>query len=377
MKVICISGKAQHGKDTVAKMLKGILERYGNRVLITHFGDLLKYICKSFFKWDGQKDVKGRSLLQDVGTNNIRSKQPDYWVNFIAQVLSFFPDEWDFVIIPDCRFPNEYEVLKDHEIDTILLRVERPGFKSQLTEEQLNHPSETALDNYNYDYKIINNSTPFDLRKTLECIAPYWFIEKEQRSPFCEIVLAKRHPRYTILVDADDVLENFLESWVHLVNKKFGTSVSVNDIKSWDVAQAFPGLSKDDVFSVLRGDEIWDLVSPIPGSQEVLQKWCISGHKVYVVTATNYRNCKAKFNRILELFPFLDEKQLIIAHSKDMVKGDIRIDDGVHNLVNCDGLKILFTAPHNACIDENDIGAQRANTWKDVDRIVDKFIHEG
>ena len=72
-----------------------------------------------------------------------------------------------------------------------------------------------------------------------------------------------------------------------------------------------------------------------------------------------------------------DEKQLIIAHSKDMVKGDIRIDDGVHNLVNCDGLKILFTAPHNACIDENDIGAQRANTWKDVDRIVDKFIHEG
>ena len=48
MKVICISGKAQHGKDTVAKLIAQILEGYGNRVLITHFGDLLKYICKIY-----------------------------------------------------------------------------------------------------------------------------------------------------------------------------------------------------------------------------------------------------------------------------------------------------------------------------------------
>lgn len=377
MKVICISGKAQHGKDTVAKLIAQILEGYGNRVLITHFGDLLKYICKSFFKWDGKKDVKGRSLLQNVGTNNIRAKQPDFWVNFIAQVLSFFPDEWDFVIIPDCRFPNEYEVLKNNDIDTVLLRVERPGFQSQLTAEQLKHPSETALDDYNYDYKIVNNSTPFDLRKTLERVVPYWFIEKESHNQFCEVVLAKRHPRYTFLVDADDVLENFLESWVYLVNKKYGTNVPVSDIKSWDISEAFPTLTREEVFSVLQGDEIWSIVSPIPGSQEVLKKWCLSGHKVYVVTATDYRNCKAKFNRILELFPFLNEEQLIIAHSKNMIKGDIRIDDGVHNLVNCDGFKILFTAPHNASIPESDIDAQRANNWEDVDRIVDNFIQKG
>lgn len=48
MKVICISGKAQNGKDTTASFMKQTLEDKGQRVLIAHFGDLVKYICKTF-----------------------------------------------------------------------------------------------------------------------------------------------------------------------------------------------------------------------------------------------------------------------------------------------------------------------------------------
>ena len=55
MKIVCISGKAQHGKDTTAKLLEEILEAQGNRVLIAHYGDLVKYVCKTFFGWDGMK----------------------------------------------------------------------------------------------------------------------------------------------------------------------------------------------------------------------------------------------------------------------------------------------------------------------------------
>ena len=48
MKVITISGKAQNGKDTTAGLLKSALEADGYKVLITHYADLLKYICKQF-----------------------------------------------------------------------------------------------------------------------------------------------------------------------------------------------------------------------------------------------------------------------------------------------------------------------------------------
>ena len=64
MKVVCISGLARAGKDTLASMLKDELEKNGSRVLITHFADLLKFIAKEFFKWNGEKDNEGRRLLQ-------------------------------------------------------------------------------------------------------------------------------------------------------------------------------------------------------------------------------------------------------------------------------------------------------------------------
>ena len=156
MRVICISGKAQHGKDTVAKMLYDNLSSKGHKVLITHCADLLKYICRTFFDWDGEKDDKGRTLLQHIGTDVVRKQKPDFWVNFIKSVLELFKNEWDYVLIPDCRFLNEYELLKNAGIDTMLARVERAGYDNGLTNEQRQHESETALDSYNCDYYILN-----------------------------------------------------------------------------------------------------------------------------------------------------------------------------------------------------------------------------
>ncbi len=164
MKVITISGKAQNGKDTTAGFLKDALEADGYSVLITHYGDLLKYICQKFFNWNGEKDEKGRSLLQYVGTDVIRAEQPDFWVGFVSSILDLFPDTWDYVLIPDCRFPNEVNTLKSCGFDVTHLRVVRDGFESPLTPEQQNHPSETALDDTEPDYTIHNNGTLGDLR---------------------------------------------------------------------------------------------------------------------------------------------------------------------------------------------------------------------
>ena len=56
MQVIVISGKAQHGKDTTAGFLKDTLEADGYSVLIAHYGDLVKYVCKMYLGWNGEKD---------------------------------------------------------------------------------------------------------------------------------------------------------------------------------------------------------------------------------------------------------------------------------------------------------------------------------
>ena len=172
MKVICISGKAQHGKDTTAGYLKEFLEARGKKVLIAHYGDLVKYVCKTFFDWDGQKDEAGRTLLQKVGTDVVRAKDPDYWVNFICEMLWFFYDEWDYVLIPDCRFPNEIDYIDKRFADVTHVRVVRdnPNWTSPLTEEQQKHLSETALDNwYHHGTIMVHNREGLDeLKQVVE-----------------------------------------------------------------------------------------------------------------------------------------------------------------------------------------------------------------
>ena len=155
MRVVCISGKAQHGKDTTASFIKKELEKEGDRVLVAHYGDLVKYVCKTFLGWDGEKDEKGRTLLQHVGTDVVRTKDNDYWVRFISDMLHFFGEKWDFVLIPDSRFPNEIEYLKK-DFDVIHLRVIREKYITDLTAEQSSHSSETSLDSYVTDDCLIN-----------------------------------------------------------------------------------------------------------------------------------------------------------------------------------------------------------------------------
>lgn len=155
MKIILISGKAQHGKDTTANILKEKLEQKNNKVLITHFGDLVKFVCEKYFNWDGKKDERGRAILQRIGTNVIREQNPDYWVDFVINLLSMFENEWDYVLIPDARFHNEIEKFEDKkDWDVLSVRINRLNFTSTLTQEQKNHPSETALDDYVFDYVI-------------------------------------------------------------------------------------------------------------------------------------------------------------------------------------------------------------------------------
>lgn len=179
MNVICVSGKAQHGKDTVANMMKEKIEQSGEKVLIIHYADLLKYICTTYFGWNGVKDDYGRQLLQDVGTGIVRRQNPDYWANTVSDFLELFQDEWNWAIIPDTRFPNELNMVYE-KFGGTHVRVERGKYDGGLTDEQLNHPSETMLDDYFPDYYIKNHGSLDQLRETVNtCLKEIIYASKE------------------------------------------------------------------------------------------------------------------------------------------------------------------------------------------------------
>lgn len=158
-KFICISGKAQNGKDTTAEIIWSELQLNGKTAQIAHYADLVKYVCKTWFDWDGVKDEAGRTILQRVGTDIVRSKRPDFWVDFILDIVDLFEGEWDYIIIPDTRFPNELSKIRDSGYPLTHIRVVRKDFNSPLSEEQQSHISETALDEEVPDILIINDGS--------------------------------------------------------------------------------------------------------------------------------------------------------------------------------------------------------------------------
>lgn len=181
--------------------------------------------------------------------------------------------------------------------------------------------------------------------------------------------------KLTILFDADDVAENLCDCWIEMLNERYGTSVTLKDVQNWDMTKAFPTLTKEQVFDVLHTDEIWKRITPLPGAVEVLQKLHNEGHELYMVTASDYRTCKPKVDRLLELFPFLDWKHIIVTNNKQIVRGDILIDDGPHNLVGGDYFKILFDRPHNHSFDAASTGILRLYTWEEIYFAIQTYIY--
>jgi len=169
---IIISGKSGSGKDMVAHFMKEELAKHGQKALVIHYADAVKWFCRDFLDWDGKKDEVGRTLLQTVGTDIVRARHPNFWTGIVVGLIQAFEpyNDFDVAIIPDARFPNEVDISLENLQNSVSVRIERKNadgsdwINPTLTEEQRNHPSETSLDNYAFDY-IIHNDEGLDLLK--------------------------------------------------------------------------------------------------------------------------------------------------------------------------------------------------------------------
>jgi len=174
MKVVLISGKAGHGKDTLAKLMKEELEKRGEKVLIIKFGDAVKWFAREYYGYTGVKDAKERSLLQYIGTEMMRSYDEYYWGRFVSEFIAANKD-FTYALIPDWRFKSEKVAIAEDNDICYTLRIVRSNFKNpNMTEEQLNHISEVELDKYNFDYIIYNDGDLDQLRENGKLALDYF-----------------------------------------------------------------------------------------------------------------------------------------------------------------------------------------------------------
>lgn len=172
--------------------------------------------------------------------------------------------------------------------------------------------------------------------------------------------------RLTILCDADDTIQELTVHWLAELNKKYNCNVKKEDVKSWDITKAYPNLTSDEVLEPLYNNGFWSKTTPVEGSGYFLKKLSDDGHKILIVTASNKETFDAKTMKFMEMFPFLTKEQIIREDNKQRVKGDVLIDDGVHNLIGGKYIKFLFNQPNNSNFKEQEYDITRVYSWKEI-----------
>lgn len=147
---IAFIGKAGSGKTTCREILE---QQFGYQRF--SFAEPLKVGCAT---------TDNRELLQRVG-QGVRDLYEDFWVNLATVKLDGWWDEesapW---VNDDTRYPNEAAALRERGFVIVRvvapkwMRVDRLKRNGRLQDEaQLDHVSETALDHWDDDERIVND----------------------------------------------------------------------------------------------------------------------------------------------------------------------------------------------------------------------------
>lgn len=360
--VLLLSGQAESGKDFCANIFKEQLEVLGKRVLITHFADLLKFICKSFFDWNGEKDEKGRTLLQYVGTDVVRKLDPDYWVAFLVDIIDKFEDKWDYVIIPDTRFPNEVDYFYEYsEFKTYSIRVIRPGHKSKLSEEQRNHISETSIDNVDCDICIINTTkenTEYEISKIINRIDKN--INPKKKNAF---------------IDLDGVVLNTVKCINDLYNEDYCyfekyKEIPWQDIKTWNFTE-LSAAKPEYIDMYFNQKRFFDKIEMFSYAEDMIEE-LNKNYNIIFVSHGFSPNLKLKEQWIEKNFPYAQFIGVNLKEHKDKScvdmsgEGNIFIDDKASNLESSNAeIKICFGKEYEWNKDwiPNDKNKYRLKNW--------------
>lgn len=114
-------------------------------------------------------NITNREFLEHFGTNVIRRIKHDAWSRFT--INNVIKQQSEVAIIPDVRFPNEVDAIKNN--GGIVIRLTRDVFRSY-------SEAETALDKENFDWSkfdfVVDNrdSSLLDLCNNLKKLTYLW-----------------------------------------------------------------------------------------------------------------------------------------------------------------------------------------------------------
>jgi 5'-nucleotidase len=148
-----------------------------------------------------------------------------------------------------------------------------------------------------------------------------------------------------VAVDVDDTVADLLTAWLRRYNNDFHDWLRPEDITEWDITKFVKTDCGVSIYKYLEDPDIYNDVTPIEGAIQGVKLLRAAGHRVIFVTAGGEAS---KFEWLLK-YEFLDNrKDYVRCVDKSLIRADVLIDDGPHNLKDFIGERIMMLRPHNA-----------------------------
>ncbi len=169
-----------------------------------------------------------------------------------------------------------------------------------------------------------------------------------------------------ILLDMDGVIADLLTHWCQLINDRHGENLTPETATDWNIHKLCQDPdAANKIYEFFREDGFFRELPPMPGAVEGIQTLMRRGHDVVIVTACKYGHSdkRAWFRDHL---PHFNRRNIIFAERKELIRGDVFIDDHVQNLEawawSWPGkTAICFDAAHN-----RHWGGERVHNWEEI-----------
>jgi 5'-nucleotidase len=156
-----------------------------------------------------------------------------------------------------------------------------------------------------------------------------------------------------LIIDQDEVICRWVERILEWWNKDNGTNLTVDDITNWDVTSCLPHDGKYFIRSCMRYPELYRDLDPVDGAISGISQLISDGHDVIIATAAPPSagvSYAGKLEWLRRNMGFFNLKNFIAIARKDLLMGDILLDDGEHNIdpwVKSGRIGVIFDRPWN------------------------------
>lgn len=167
-----------------------------------------------------------------------------------------------------------------------------------------------------------------------------------------------------VLVDMDGVLANVYSQFLKLEAQETGRFRNIEETNGKIESEAFPFYDKH-----VRSAGFFGTAPIMKDSVEGV-KYLNNKYEVIILSsATEFPiSLSEKELWLNKFFPFIGWQQMVFCGRKDLIKGDIMIDDHPKNLLLFEGRKVLFTQPHNIYIHNTTF--ERVICWEDIIKLL-------